>query len=106
VGRPWTDGTELIGARPSAALVLKGTGQGENGVGEPVLGLTKRCAVVRRLGDKAARWWSGVLSEGGCSGVGEEERRAGEGLVRYGILWGWRGAASGGREMADKVMVI
>jgi hypothetical protein len=28
---------------------------------------------------------------GGCSSVGEEERRAGEGLVRSGILWGSSG---------------
>jgi hypothetical protein len=45
---------------------------------------------VRRPGDKAARWWSG-RSVGVRSGAGDEERRAGEGLVRCGVLWGSSG---------------
>jgi hypothetical protein len=62
---------------------------------------------VRRPGDKAARWWSG-RSVGACSGAGDEERTAGEGLVRCRVLQGssgrillgpgWRGAAGGGGE--------
>jgi hypothetical protein len=46
--------------------------------------------VVRQLGDKVARWWSG-RSVGAHSGAGDEERRASEGLVRCGVLRGSSG---------------
>jgi hypothetical protein len=43
---------------------------------------------------------------GACSGVGEEERRAGEGLVRCRILWGSSGwaviGAGDGRQGGEK----
>jgi hypothetical protein len=64
-------------------------------------------AVVQRPGDKATQWWSG-RSVGARSSAGDEERRAGEGLVGCGVLRGssgrlllgpgWRGAAGGGGE--------
>jgi hypothetical protein len=65
------DGTELTRARPSAASVLKGSGQGGDGVEELVLSLTRGWAAVRRPGNETARWCSGVLG----GGAGEEERR-------------------------------
>jgi hypothetical protein len=73
VGRPWRDGTELTGARPSAAPVLKGSDQGGDGVRELVLSLTRGWAVARQPGDEMARWWSGVLSGGAlqCGRGGE-----------------------------------
>jgi hypothetical protein len=68
------DGTELTGARPLAAPVLKGSGQGGDGVGELVLSLTGGWAVARRPGDEMAWWWLGVLSGGALrSGRGGEE---------------------------------
>jgi hypothetical protein len=74
VGRPWRDGTELTGARPSATPVLKGSGQGGDGVGELVPSLTGGWVAARRPGDETARWWSGVLDGGGlrCGRGGEE----------------------------------
>jgi hypothetical protein len=56
--------------------------------------------VVRQSGDEVARWWSGVLGGGG--GTPMQERRAGEGLVRCGILWGSSGWPLEGPEMAAK----
>jgi hypothetical protein len=64
VGRPWRDGTELTGARPSAAPVLEGSSQGGDGVGELIPSLTRGWAAARQPGDEMARWWSGVLGGG------------------------------------------
>jgi hypothetical protein len=48
---------------------------------------------VRWLGDKAARWWSGVLG-GGTLWCGRGGEETGEGLVRCGILWGSSGGGA------------
>jgi hypothetical protein len=74
VGRAWRDGTELTRARPSASPVLKGFGQGGDGVRELVSGLTGGWAAARWPSDEMTQWWSGVLSGGAlrCGRGGEE----------------------------------
>jgi hypothetical protein len=69
------DGTELTGARPSATPVLKGSGQGGDGVEELVLSLTRGWAAARRPGNETARWCLEVLGGGALRcGRGGEER--------------------------------
>jgi hypothetical protein len=100
-GRP----RELTGARPSATPVPKGSGQGGDGVEKPF-----------RASPEGERWRDGRATRrrdggrgclvGARSGAGEEERRAGEGLVRCRILWGSSGwaviGAGDGRQGGEK----
>jgi hypothetical protein len=88
VGRPWRDDIELTGARPSAAPVLKGSGQGGDGVRELVPSLTRGWVAARQPSDEMVWWWSGVLG-GGALQCGRGE------LVRVGFFGGRRGGFYG-----------
>jgi hypothetical protein len=79
------DGTELTEAHPSAAPVLKGSGQGGDGVGELVPSLTGGWAAARWPSNETTWWWSGLLG-GGALQHGEEERRAGEVRDSSGVI--------------------
>jgi hypothetical protein len=80
-GPPWTDlhcrPKELIRARPTAALGLEATGQGQGtGVAhgqldEPLIGAR---AVARWSGDGEG-WWRPKAHGGGCSNVRGKARR-------------------------------
>jgi hypothetical protein len=75
-------------ARPVGAPELKGTGQGgETGSGNLLRASTEG---EQRRGGRATWWWSGS-SVGARSSAGDEERRAGEGLVRCRVLRGSSG---------------
>jgi hypothetical protein len=84
------DGTELTGDGPSAAPVLKAPTKGKTGLGNPFRASPEG---ERWRGGRAMRRCGGGqgCSVGARSGAGEEERRAGEGLVRCGILQGSSG---------------
>jgi hypothetical protein len=94
------DGTELRGARPSAAPMLKAPAKGKTGSGNPFWASPEG---ERWRGSRATRQRGGGqgCSVGARSGVGEE-RRAGEGLVRCGILRGSSGGFYRGRRRAPR----